>query len=103
MNTTANLTSKGEMVNSVTTDTEAGTFNIHASDVAVARRWREANGYSGQGGVVVLSNGKVHRWLETLCNPDQWEVNCVAIDEQGRTWINEIHEGANMWLADEPF
>ncbi|MFM0068974.1 hypothetical protein [Paraburkholderia aspalathi] len=91
------------MVKSVTTDTESLGLNVHADDVEVARRWRDANGYTGRGGVVVLLDGKVQRWLDTLCNPAHLIVSCVAIDEQGRTWINENHDGTNLWLADEPF
>lgn len=82
---------------------EPASFNVHADDLEVVRRWRETNNYSGRGGVVVLLDGKVQRWLGTLCDPDQWTVNCVAIDEQGRTWINEKHDGTKMWMADEPF
>jgi hypothetical protein len=72
---------------------------------ATARRWREANGYLGRGGVIVLFHGEVQSWVNELRNAEHWRAGCVAIDEEGRSWTtiagNE-RDGALMWLPNDP-
>ena len=55
--------------------------------IAVARRWREENGYVGRGGVIVLFEGDVQSWVNALRNPEHWLPGCVAIDEDGRVGL----------------
>jgi hypothetical protein len=70
----------------------------------IALQWRKETGRVGHGGVVVLFNGKVQGWVNTLRNPDHWQPGCIAVDEEGRTWTtiagNE-RDGALMWLAND--
>jgi hypothetical protein len=71
----------------------------------IAREWREAKGYVGRGGVIVIYEGKVQSWVNMLRNPEHWVPGCVAIDEAGNSWMtvagNE-QEGALRWLPRNP-
>jgi hypothetical protein len=67
-------------------------------------RWRQANGYVGRGGVVVIFDGDVQSWVNSLRNPDHWQPGCVAVDEEGRTWTSiagNERNGALMWLPND--
>jgi hypothetical protein len=69
-----------------------------------ANRWHQANGYVGRGGVVVIFNGDVQSWGNSLRNPDHWQPGCVAVDEDGRTWTSiagNERNGALMWLPND--
>jgi hypothetical protein len=69
-----------------------------------ATRWRQANGYVGRGGVVVIFDGDVQSWVNSLRNPDHWQPGCVAVDEEGRTWTSiagNERNGALMWLPND--
>lgn len=69
-----------------------------------ATRWRQANGYVGRAGVVVIFNGDVQSWVNSLRNPDHWQPGCVAVDEDGRTWTSiagNERNGALMWLPND--
>jgi hypothetical protein len=69
-----------------------------------ARLWRQANGYIGRGGVVVLFKNEVQSWVNTLRNPEDWQPGCVAVDEDGHTWtaiIGDERNGALMWLPND--
>ncbi|CAG4923248.1 hypothetical protein [Paraburkholderia gardini] len=73
--------------------------------IEVARRWREENGYVGRGGVIVLFDGEVQSWVNTLRNPNHWQPGCIAVDEDGRTWTTiagNQDDGALMWMPNEP-
>ena len=73
--------------------------------VMVAHAWREANGYAGRGGVVVLFDGEVQSWVNCLRNPEHWKPGCVAVDEQGMSWTTiagNDSKGALMWLPNDP-
>jgi hypothetical protein len=73
--------------------------------IEVARRWREENGYVGRGGVIVLFNGEVQGWVNTLRNPSHWQPGCIAVDEDGRTWTTiagNQNDGALMWMPNDP-
>jgi hypothetical protein len=70
----------------------------------IALQWRKETGRVGRGGVVVLFNGKVQGWVNTLRNPDHWQPGCIAVDEDGRTWTTiagNDRDGALMWLAND--
>lgn len=73
--------------------------------LSAARRWREQWGYVGRGGVIVVLDGEVQSWVNELRNPVYWQPGCIAVDEEGKTWTtiagNE-HEGALMWLPNDP-
>jgi len=73
--------------------------------VEISRSWRVEHGYSGRGGVVVVFQGKAQSWVDTLRNPEHWQPDCVAVDEQGRSWTTiggGERDGALMWLPNEP-
>lgn len=69
--------------------------------IKIARIWREQNGYVGRGGMVVVYADEMQGWGSELSGPDNWVPGCVAVAEDGRTWItlggNSEH-GALMWL-----
>lgn len=74
-------------------------------NVAAAQRWREKCGYVGRGGVVVVLDGEVQSWVNTLRNPAHWRPGCVAVDEAGSSWtaiIGSEQDGALLWLPNEP-
>lgn len=57
------------------------------------------------GGVIVLFEGAVQSWVDTLRNPEHWQPGCVAVDEDGRSWTaiaGNQGDGALMWLPDKP-
>ncbi|WP_299594318.1 hypothetical protein [uncultured Microbulbifer sp.] len=65
-----------------------------------AQRWREHNGYTGKGGVVVLFNDKVCGWMNELRDPQGWEPGCIALDEHGNQWQasgGDSYNGAERW------
>jgi len=65
-----------------------------------AQQWREHNGYTGKGGVVVLFEGKVSGWMNELRDPQGWEPGCIALDEQGKAWQSvggDAYNGAERW------
>jgi hypothetical protein len=56
-------------------------------------------------GVIVLFEGNVQSWVNTLRNPEHWQPGCVAIDEGGGSWTaiaGNQGDGALMWLPDRP-
>jgi hypothetical protein len=68
-------------------------------------RWREENGYSGRGGVIVLFEGNVQSWVDALRNPEHWQPGCIAIDEKGGSWTaiaGNQNDGALLWLPNDP-
>jgi hypothetical protein len=70
----------------------------------VARIWRQARGYVGRGGVVVLFQGVVQSWVSELRNPEHWQPGCIAVDEKGRNWTalaGTEQNDALMWLAND--
>lgn len=72
--------------------------------IKMARAWREEKGYLNRGGVIVIHDGIVNGWVNTLRNPDHWVPGCVAIDEEGRSWTTiagNDREGALMWLPND--
>ncbi|MGF6781630.1 hypothetical protein [Paraburkholderia sp. GAS334] len=55
--------------------------------------------------MIVLFDGAVQSWVNTLRNPNHWQPGCIAIDEQGRTWTaiaGNQGDGALMWLPNDP-
>ena len=68
--------------------------------VEQALKWREQNGYTGRGGVVVIFEGKVQGWVNRLRDPYHWQPGCVAIDEEGHCWHargGNSQNGAIVW------
>lgn len=71
-------------------------------DTQSANRWRNQNGYTGRGGVVVLFGGEVQGWCNQLRNPEHWQPGCVAVDECGNRWIavgGNSKDGATCWQS----
>lgn len=76
-------------------------YDAHRSSAPLARRQRVRRA----GGVIVLFDGAVQSWVNTLRNPNHWQPGCIAIDEQGRTWTaiaGNQGDGALMWLPNDP-
>jgi hypothetical protein len=72
--------------------------------IAIARSWREPYGYVGRGGVVVVHDGEAQGWVNALRNPEHWRPGCVAVHEDGRSWIalaGNDQNGALMWLPND--
>ena len=70
-----------------------------------AATWRDINGYTGKGGVIVIYQGEVQGWVNELRNPEHWVSGCTAIDERGRTWTaiaGDDNNGALLWLPSHP-
>lgn len=69
-------------------------------EIDLATNWRELKGYTGKGGVVILYFDVPTAWCEVLPEARGWAPGCVAVDEEGRTWIasggNE-NDGAREW------
>ena len=68
-----------------------------------ARHYREQKALVGKGGVVVFFQGEVQGWVNQLRNAEQWQSDCVAVDEQGRTWTTiagSERDGALMRFAN---
>jgi hypothetical protein len=83
------------------TDMEAGMANLFE----IARAWREAKGYVGRGGVIVIYEGEVNSWVDKLRNPEHWVPGCIAIDEAGNSWMTiagTARDGSLMWLPRNP-
>lgn len=79
--------------------------NKMADLVDVARDWREAKGYVGRGGVIVIFEGEVQSWVNVLRNPEHWVPGCIAIDEAGNSWLaiaGTECDGSSMWLPRNP-
>jgi hypothetical protein len=73
-------------------------------ELDTAKHWRERHGYVGRGGVVVLFEGEVQSWVNKLRNPEHWRPGCIAVDEDGRSWITLAgteQNGALMWLPSD--
>ena len=73
--------------------------------VEIARTWREEEGYTGRGGVIVIHDGIVNSWVDKLRNPEHWVPGCVAVDEAGKSWVTiagSDRDGALMWLPRDP-
>lgn len=73
-------------------------------ELDTAKQWREQHGYVGRGGVVVLYQGEVQSWVNKLRNPEHWRPGCIAVDEEGRSWITLAgteQNGALMWLPSD--
>ncbi|MFZ6774552.1 hypothetical protein ACO0LB_17755 [Undibacterium sp. SXout7W] len=69
----------------------------------LARIWREQNGYTGRAGVIVLFQGNVQGWVNTLRNPEHWQPGCIAVNEEGPSWTTMAgseRNGALMWMAN---
>jgi len=69
-------------------------------EIEAIRSWREQNGCSDYGGVVVLHQGTVAGWVNMLRNPEHWQPGCVAVDEEGRRWTalgGNDQDGASVW------
>lgn len=67
----------------------------------LATAWRLERGYVGRGGVVVVYRDEVQSWVNALRDPDHWVAGCVAVAEDGQTWITiagDEAKGALMWL-----
>ena len=75
------------------------------AELAAARQWRTRWGYVGRGGVVVLFDGEVQGWVGTLRPAGHWQPGCLAVDEDGRSWITigrSAHDSGLMWLPNDP-
>jgi len=69
-------------------------------DQDLARIWRRNNGYVGKGGVVVLKGSVVGGWVNMLRDPGDWEPGCIAIEEDGTTYVSKggnYRDGAKIW------
>lgn len=54
--------------------------------VDLALSWRQRHGYAGRGGFVVVAGGEVQCWLTALRDPGDWQLDTVAVDEDGQRW-----------------
>jgi len=73
------------------------------SPFEIELQWRQETGRVGRGGVV-LFNGEVQGWVNTLRNADHWQPGCIAVGEDGRTRTTiagNDRAGALMWLAND--
>lgn len=61
---------------------------IHTRRMSEAQRkakcWRDDNGYSGKGGVIVICGDVVQGWANELRDPQHWIPGCIAVAEDGR-------------------
>lgn len=70
-------------------------------DLQAAQEWRTRRGYTGRGGVVVVFDGIVQGWVDTLRDPEAWRPGCVAVDEIGCSWLaigGNDQNGASTWM-----
>lgn len=67
---------------------------------AAAADWREANGYTEKGGVVVFHNGNPAGWVDELRDPQDWQTGCIAVDESDTEYVAHggDHNGAACWI-----
>ncbi|MCS3473087.1 hypothetical protein M2401_006855 [Pseudomonas sp. JUb42] len=68
---------------------------------ATARKWRNANQHH-RGGVVLIWQGKVYGWKDSLRDASSESPGALAIDETGHIFIAEggdEHNGAKCWVA----
>jgi len=75
----------------------------HLAIVVAAQDWRIENGYVHQRGVVVFFCGTVQSWVDQLRNPEHWQPGCIAVNEDGDTWITvggDERSGATTWKAE---
>jgi len=75
----------------------------HLAIVVAALDWRKENGYVDQRGVVVFFDGTVQSWVDQLRNPEHWQPGCIAVNEDGDTWITmggDERRGATTWKAE---
>ena len=74
------------------------------SIIAVADRFRQDRGY-GEKGVVIICNGEVSGWMDSLRDPEKWAPGEVAIDASGNQWIakgwHAGMRGASRWEPGE--
>lgn len=69
--------------------------------VELATEYRKQTDSIGAGGVVVVYEGEVAGWIDTLRDPQSWQPGCLAIDEAGNTWRAEggsEYDGAEDWI-----
>lgn len=67
----------------------------------ITAAWRNAQGYAGKGGVVVVFNQEVQGWVNCLRDPAHWVAGCFAVSETGEIWhtiAGNDYDGALMWL-----
>jgi hypothetical protein len=70
------------------------------SIIDTCKHWRDDNGYTGKGGVVVIWMGKVHSWVNELRDPKHWQPGCIAVNEEGACWKTiggDQYYGAKSW------
>lgn len=75
--------------------------SIEAAQTA-AQSWRSEYECTGRGGVIVIHDGLVQGWVNSLRNPDHWMPGCIAVSEEGQIWIAEggnDYDGAKAWRA----
>lgn len=75
----------------------------HLAIVVAALDWRMENGYVDQRGVVVFFGCTVQSWVDQLRNPEHWQPGCIAVNEDGDTWITvggDERSGATTWQAE---
>lgn len=67
-----------------------------------AKQWRDENGYTGKGGVIVYWGAIVQGWVYDLPEAKEWSPGCIAVSEDGARYLavggNGV-EGAARWEA----
>jgi hypothetical protein len=66
--------------------------------IETAKRFREV--FDRERGVVVIFEGEVAGWMDTLRDPNHWMPGCIAVDVDGNTWLatgGNDYDGATHW------
>lgn len=51
-------------------------------------------------GLVVIFGDKVEGWMNKLGSPHQWKPGCIAVDQDGNSWLADggnPKDGAKKW------
>lgn len=73
-----------------------------AAALALAAEWREVQGYTSRGGIVVVYGDTVQGWCGQLPAPNAWRPHCYAVDESGSVWESlggNVEDGAEEWWS----
>ena len=66
---------------------------------ALINAYRKRHGFEGRG-VVIVYEGLLQGWCETLPDPHEWLPGCIAIDTHYRQWLaadGNARDGADSW------
>lgn len=71
-------------------------YSLVASDRADA--WRRANNKTG--GFVIMYQGKICCWQDTLSSPSNWQPGSLAVGPSGSQWVatgGDMRAGSEEW------